>query len=304
MIYCEFAPDNSLNNYVKCYWTLETYGAEISLIKKILPGTSINIIFQKKCFLSINLQNGQNHILPRFLVGPHCTKGRIVGISGRVCIMGIRLQPYAGKIVLERPVTELNQQIGSVADLLPAEYYMLGEQALASNNINEAIKEFNSFFQKKMNRFLPVNNIIRNFCDTFSDNSECERVKAFSCRNQLTPAAFRSIFMEHTGVCPKDYIKIKRFKKAIRIMCEEKKKRTKSLTGIGLTCGYFDQAHFIRDFKYFTGFSPGAYLKMNTSVYCADLDPYSISLFQTQRQIPVYQDLPHFPFKTSEGFIA
>lgn len=35
-----------------------------------------------------------------------------------------------------------------------------------------------------------------------------------------------------------------------------------SLTGIALQCGFFDQSHFIRNFKQYTGYLPGAFRKL------------------------------------------
>jgi AraC-like DNA-binding protein len=34
---------------------------------------------------------------------------------------------------------------------------------------------------------------------------------------------------------------------------------------IALDCGYFDQSHFIHDFRSFAGVSPSAYLRRRTS---------------------------------------
>jgi AraC-like DNA-binding protein len=36
-----------------------------------------------------------------------------------------------------------------------------------------------------------------------------------------------------------------------------------NLTDLAFDCGYFDQAHFIKDFKRFTGMTPGQYLRAN-----------------------------------------
>jgi AraC-like DNA-binding protein len=38
-------------------------------------------------------------------------------------------------------------------------------------------------------------------------------------------------------------------------------KKNESLTSIAYGCGYFDQSHFIKEFKSFTGLTPSAYLK-------------------------------------------
>ncbi|MET0068425.1 MAG: helix-turn-helix transcriptional regulator [Candidatus Thiodiazotropha sp.] len=41
------------------------------------------------------------------------------------------------------------------------------------------------------------------------------------------------------------------------------RRRPISLTELAYRCGYFDQAHFIKDFKRYTGMTPGQYLKTN-----------------------------------------
>jgi AraC-like DNA-binding protein len=44
------------------------------------------------------------------------------------------------------------------------------------------------------------------------------------------------------------------------------KKPSNSLTGIGLDGGYYDQPHFIRDFKSFTGKSPTQFQAENPTI--------------------------------------
>lgn len=67
------------------------------------------------------------------------------------------------------------------------------------------------------------------------------------------------IFKEHVGVTPKEFLKIIRFQKAIQ---EIEDNSTANWTSVAFECGYYDQAHFINDFKEFSGFTPSQYLKM------------------------------------------
>lgn len=74
---------------------------------------------------------------------------------------------------------------------------------------------------------------------------------------------FIHLFREQVGVSPKQYLKIMRFQKAIRAI-----EINKSIewSNIALESGFYDQAHFINDFKLFSGFTPNEYMKRKTSL--------------------------------------
>jgi AraC-like DNA-binding protein len=64
------------------------------------------------------------------------------------------------------------------------------------------------------------------------------------------------------GVSPKQYLKIMRFQKAISAI---ENNVSIQWSQIALESGYFDQAHFIHDFKHFSGFTPNEYIKRKSS---------------------------------------
>ncbi len=75
----------------------------------------------------------------------------------------------------------------------------------------------------------------------------------------LSNSQFRKRFNEEVGMSPKEYSKIMRIKFISRLL--------KGDLGINLTeltykLGYFDQSHFIKDFKSVTGLSPMKFMKM------------------------------------------
>jgi AraC-like DNA-binding protein len=61
-------------------------------------------------------------------------------------------------------------------------------------------------------------------------------------------------FLREVGYTPKAYSRVVRFNKAIRRMGG-----ADSLTSVGYDCGYYDQAHFIKDFIRFAGMTPGQF---------------------------------------------
>lgn len=74
---------------------------------------------------------------------------------------------------------------------------------------------------------------------------------------------FIALFKEQVGITPKAYLKIIRFQKAIS---EIEERKEADWTNISLDCGFYDQAHFINDFKFFSGFTPGEYVRRKNDV--------------------------------------
>ena len=73
---------------------------------------------------------------------------------------------------------------------------------------------------------------------------------------------FTEMFRRNIGVTPKSYLKIMRFQKAIRTIDAADNVEWDM---IAQDCGFYDQAHFINDFKHFSGFTPEEYSKIHTN---------------------------------------
>lgn len=69
---------------------------------------------------------------------------------------------------------------------------------------------------------------------------------------------FISMFSRQVGITPKSYLKIMRFQRTIgRIETAGEL----DWREVALDCGFFDQAHFINDFRAFSGFTPEDYAR-------------------------------------------
>lgn len=73
---------------------------------------------------------------------------------------------------------------------------------------------------------------------------------------KISQCQLEKCFRRTVGATPKKFASIIRFRKVLSIAHKER-----SLTQLGLEAGFFDQAHFIKDFKSFTGLTPERYFK-------------------------------------------
>ncbi len=78
----------------------------------------------------------------------------------------------------------------------------------------------------------------------------------------LSPRRFIQVFAEQVGLTPKLFCRVRRFHEVMRrvhLPGNDEGSRI-DWTEVALSCGYFDQAHFIRDFRAFSGLNPSAWL--------------------------------------------
>lgn len=83
---------------------------------------------------------------------------------------------------------------------------------------------------------------------------------------EMSESSLFRLFQKHLGQNPQSYLKTVRFRNSL----DEILRHNQSLTEIAYKNQYFDQAHFIKDFKYFSGYSPKRLLN-NISVQQSDL---------------------------------
>jgi AraC-like DNA-binding protein len=93
----------------------------------------------------------------------------------------------------------------------------------------------------------------------FQGRAHTPTVRNVTERIGLSPRRFIQLFTKQVGLTPKLFCRVRRFQEVLRLV------RTKSpvdWADVALNCGYYDQAHFINDFRAFCGVTPAAYLQV------------------------------------------
>jgi transcriptional regulator GlxA family with amidase domain len=81
----------------------------------------------------------------------------------------------------------------------------------------------------------------------------------------LSDRRFIQLFSQHVGLTPKLFCRVQRFQRVLRnIVSTAAYDSVIDWPQIALTCGYFDQAHFIHDFRAFSGINPTTYVANKT----------------------------------------
>jgi len=93
---------------------------------------------------------------------------------------------------------------------------------------------------------------------------------------------FGRLFARHLGVAPKAVARVLRFQSALRALMRDP---GCALADVAARCGYFDQPHFIKDFRRFTGGVPRGYRGYYPPAAPSDFAP-NVVLFVQDGRLP------------------
>lgn len=88
------------------------------------------------------------------------------------------------------------------------------------------------------------------------------RIGWITDRIALSPRRFVDRFAREVGITPKRYCRLLRFQRAVG---RAHAAGGLDWAGLALSCGYYDQPHFIREFEAFSGMTPTAYAAARTA---------------------------------------
>ncbi|NSL86374.1 helix-turn-helix transcriptional regulator [Chitinophaga solisilvae] len=167
--------------------------------------------------------------------------------------LGVAFKPGGLFRLLNIHMTELHEQDFDTSLLLGSEIHEINEQL--QENMEDWDKMagiLQQFLLKKLNRLKPVTSVDK-VMDTLvqhSGNLTIEQLAADSC---VSLRQFERKCVERMGMSPKRYARLIRFCRAYHL---KELHPEATWTKIAYESGYYDQMHFIRDFKEFAGVTP------------------------------------------------
>jgi AraC-like DNA-binding protein len=261
MRYREHHPQAPLNRFVECFWTLESDGLlEQTQPERILPDGCVELILN---FGDRFLQHNGNLRVdqPRnFLVG-QMTGPILISPKGFVQLMGIRFHPGGSLPFLRTPLHDLTDQVVELGGL--ASHF---ESQLLSASVSEPTMQ---------ERVAAIEAILLTYVGSFKNDSFVPQLAArivetggLTSIDQLAIDAGVSTrqlerrFLREVGLGPKLLSRILRFQQVFRAVdqCDG------AWAPVAVECGYYDQAHLIRDFNQFAQQTPAVLLAEQTSL--------------------------------------
>lgn len=261
MNYQTYPPHPDLASLVKCYWTLEVPAEAATQKQRIVPDGCLEMFFILGKDVKRYTSGDEFIIQPRDMVLGQITKPFFIEPTGYVHSFAVRFYPYGFANFVSMPISRLANKETPLASL----FGKVTAKAL-SQKINKAkdtgarIKIIEEFLFGRMHEAASIDNIVKTTVDTMLLTKGGTSIKAVLRDNPTKRRQLERKFLRSIGMSPKQLGKVIRLQTALKMMHTD---HPESLTKIAYESDYYDQAHFTKDFKEFTGTTPGEFFQDN-----------------------------------------
>jgi AraC-like DNA-binding protein len=251
--YHERKPHAILEDTVRCFWTHEgTYSADA--VQDITPDGCVELIFNFGTPYRL-LTTTPPTVLPNAILVGFQKKTMPIQVDGTVKVVAARLFAWG-------PLALLSEEIGcetltSLASSWNALVESLKTEVLQGRYAEAAAALEGFLIQRELAKTYDPKLVVAATKFLYHTKGQC-RVEELAEACKTSVRQLQRGFQRDVGTSPKFLARTVRFEEAQRRLMLEPETE---LTGLAYECGYFDQAHFIKEFRAFTGKTPSEYAR-------------------------------------------
>jgi YesN/AraC family two-component response regulator len=186
------------------------------------------------------------------------TKQFYIEPTGYVNTFAIRFYPYGFTNFTDLPLNELANKETPLSILFGDEKTeKLSREIIQAQTTKKRINIVERFLFGRLNDKVTIDNIVKSTIDTMFLSKGSKSINDMLRDDLQRRKRLERKFNKQIGISPKQLAKVIRLQATLQMLLNQ---TTKTLTNIAYENEYYDQAHFIKDFKEFTGVTPKEFL--------------------------------------------
>ena len=241
-------PHAPLSEYIELFWLSESY-AQPHPQERLLPtGTMTLVIFLDEDNRGSGISGAHSEFM-------------LLDTSRPFTMIGVAFKPGGGFPFVNLPAGELHNLGVSLEAVWGRDADAVRDRVRDAKTPQARFGIVERALAEKAAGRLEGHPAVRYALKQF-DVAPSRSVADVTARIGLSSRRFIEIFRNEVGLTPKLFSRIRRFQKVLGGVEDATEV---DWARVALTCGYFDQAHFIHDFRAFAGVNPSTYLRRRTS---------------------------------------
>lgn len=251
MRYSESLPDNQFSHHVESYWNVisEMNSNAAEPLEMFLPTCTFNIIFiNAPCYVTSNLKRKWILLNPGAAFIGQTNTSLYFKSKRALNIKGIRFKPFAFANLISNPLFYFNDSIIELEKLFPLnkKSELLIHKIKKDNKFGVQEEFLNEFTHLLLSKKMSLDEGLRAQLNFIMERHGIMRIMELSEEFNISKVTLHKHFVKKVGLTPKKVSQIWRMNRLLQLKEEFP---DKNLTTVSLEAGFYDQAHFIKDFK-------------------------------------------------------
>ena len=259
MRYQFVTPSPILAPYIKHYWMLETEAHEGNVSERVVPTGNPQLMFHYRTPFTMQFPDQQVRQQARSFISGVSSRYMDAITQGPSGVIAVDFYPYGACNFFRFSQNELEDQSIHLEDIFSGPVKDLEEQICECSNLSDRISLIENFLIEKLK---PVNQydllLVRQAVEEVEQSGGQIHANQLAAKLAVTPKNLERKFASMIGKSPKQFIRIMRFQEVMNGLLGQ---QLGYLTEYALNNGYFDQSHFIHEFKSFSGYTPREFVK-------------------------------------------
>jgi len=253
-------PRPPLSDFVDVFWAHEGNAEEPSGKERVLPTGTVELVVHLReapVFVYDGSDPNQFETFWGAIVcGPYA-RPFVIDAPGRAPVLGVHFRPGGAYSLLGLPLGELRNLHVSLETLWGVRALELRHRLAEANTLAQRFcvleKSLLSELARRPERHPGVAAALAALA-----RAPQTRIADLAREAGVSARHFVAVFRDEVGLTPALYRRVQRFQATLRHVHP---RPDAPWAELGPACGYYDQAHLIRDFQAFAGLSPAGYLR-------------------------------------------
>ena len=258
MHYQEYRPAEPLTSHVKCLWILNSDSSVSTSPERILPDGCTEIVFHLGDPFEQHHQDGTTERQPMAMLVGQMRRHLLIQPTGKVSVLGVRFWPGGAYPFLQIPQHEITGRVLDLDTILGGFASELHSRIADAASAAERFRLVEKVLLTRLSKVRQPDDRLSKAIELIFQTGGCLPMDALATTIGINSRGLDRTFNTRVGIPPKTLSRIIRFQQVFKML--EQQNADPNWPQIALGCGYYDQSHFIKEFKAFAGKEPTAYL--------------------------------------------
>lgn len=254
MIYKQTLPKGELSKIIKSFWLIDSEGDVTIHKEKIIPDGYPELIFHYGDPYKINI-SGKWELQAKEIIAGQIRNYFFLENTGESKMFAIKFQPWALQELFQLDIFSITNQViecpNEIKGLLSSVQEVVTSELEFEKKVTQVERWFLEFLKDNEIQIDEKYKVVESILENKGNIQLTELQTEFN----ISERSLERYFKTYVGLSPKFYSRIIRFSHIFQLVQED----AIDWADIVFKAGYYDQSHFIKNFKEFTGEDPSKY---------------------------------------------